>query len=107
MNREEILAKSRQENKGRDVADLEASRSGMVLGWIVAVCILAAVAVAEALKYDRMNNGIFFAVMAGSAAVFIRKYLKLRKRHELYISVIYIIGAVAFLTGWIMQLVRE
>ena len=106
MNREEILEKSRQENHGQDIANLEVSRSSIVFGWIVAVCLLAVVAVTEALKYDRMNNGIFFAIMAGCAAIFIRKYMKLRKQHELYISIIYVVGAIAFLVGWILQLAK-
>ena len=76
MNREEILEKSRQENHGQDVANLEVSRSSMVFGWVVTVCLLAVVAVTEAIKYDRMNSGIFFAVMAGLSVIFIRKYLK-------------------------------
>ena len=104
MNREEILEKSRQENRGQDVVNLEVSRSSIELGWIVAVCMLAVVAVTEAVKYDRMNPGIFFAVMAGCAAIFIRKYLKLRKRHELVISIVYTVAAVAFLIAWILQL---
>ena len=104
MNREEILEKSRQENRGQDVANLEVSRSSVVFGWIVAVCVLAFVAVTEALKYERMNNGIFFAVMAGCAAIFIRKYLKLHKQHELIISIVYAAAAIAFLIAWILQL---
>ena len=106
MNRDEILEKSRQENRGQDVASLEVSRSSIVFGWIVAVCLLAFVSVVEAIKYDRMNSGIFFAVMAGCSAIFIRKYLKLRKKHELYISIIYVIAAVAFLVAWILQLMK-
>lgn len=106
MNREEILEKSRQENRGQDVANLEVSRSSIVFGWIIAVCILAVVAVAEALKYGRMNSGIFFAVMAGCSAIFIRKYLKLRKKHELFISIVYVIASVAFLVSWILQLAK-
>ena len=95
MNREEILEKSRQENHGQDIANLE-----------VAVCLLAVVAVTEAIKYDRMNSGIFFAVMAGCSAIFIRKYLKLHKKHELYISIVYVIAAAAFLVSWILQLTK-
>lgn len=106
MNREEILEKSRLENHGQDVANLEVSRSSMVFGWVVTVCLLAVVAVTEAIKYDRMNSGIFFAVMAGLSVIFIRKYLKLRKKHELYISIVYVIAAAAFLTSWILQLVK-
>ena len=106
MNKEEILAKSKQENHGQDIANLEVSKASMVSGWITAVCLLALVAVVEALVFDRMNCGIFFAVMAGSSAIFINKYLKLRKRHELYIAVVYVIAAIAFLIGWILRLTK-
>ena len=106
MNREEILEKSRQENNGQDVVNLELSRSSMVFGWVVTVCLLAVVAVTEAIKYGRMNSGIFFAVMAGLSVIFIYKYLKLRKKHELFIAIIYVISTVAFLTSWILQLVK-
>ena len=44
--------------------------------------------------------------MAGSAAVFAVKYAKIRKRHELALAVLYAAAAVAFLTGWILQLVK-
>lgn len=106
MNREEILEKSRQENRGQDVANLEVSKSSIVFGWVVAVCMLAVVAVTEAVKYGRMNSGIFFAVMAGCSAIFIRKYLKLHQKHELFISIAYVIAALAFLASWIIQLTK-
>ena len=91
---------------GRILPNLEVSRASMLFGWITAVCALALVAVTEALVHDRMNSGIFFAVMAGCSAIFINKYLKLRKRHELYIAVVYIIAAIAFLVSWILQLTK-
>ena len=78
----------------------------MQSGWITAVCLLALVAVVEALVYGRMNSGIFFAVMAGCSAVFVSKYLKLRRRHELYIAMIYIFAAAAFFVVWILRLTK-
>ena len=81
MNKEEILAKSKQENHGQDIANLEVSKASMLFGWITAVCLLALVGVVEAFVYERVNNGIFFAVMAGCAAIYLNKSLKLRKRH--------------------------
>ena len=106
MNREEILAKSKQENRGQDIANLEAAKDSMQFGWVAAICILCAVAVAEALRYGRMNCGIFLAVMGGSAVVFISKYLKLRKRHELILAIVYTVITAAFLAGWILQLIK-
>ena len=60
MNKEEILARSKQENRGQDVASLEVSRASIMFGWIIAVCLLAVVAVVEALVFDRMSSGVFF-----------------------------------------------
>ena len=106
MNKEEILAKSKQENYGQDVANLEVSKASMLFGWITAVCLLALVGVVEAFVYNRVNNGIFFAVMSGCSAIFINKYLKLHKRHELYIAIVYVIAAIAFFIAWILQLTK-
>ena len=49
MNKEEILAKSKQENRGQDIANLEVSKANMQFGWITAVCLLSLVAVVEAI----------------------------------------------------------
>ena len=106
MNKEEILALSREENQGMDVAGLEISKSSTQFGWIVAVIILSAVAVTEAFVYGRMNSGIFFGIMAGNSAVFIYKYLKMWKRHELIIAIIYSIAACSFGIAWIIQLTK-
>ena len=106
MNREEILAKSKQENRGQDIVGLAAARDSMQLGWVVMICLLAAVTVVDAIVFERMNNEVFFVVMAGSAAVFISKYLKLRRKHELVISAVYVILAVVYLVLWILQLVK-
>ena len=106
MNKEEILAKSQKENQGKDIADLEASKAGMQLGWLVIICLLAAVSVVDAMVFSRVNNEAFFAVMAGCSAVFAFKYRKLRKKHELILSLVYALVAAAFLAAWIHQLIR-
>lgn len=106
MNREEILAKSKQENRGQDIVNLEAAKNSMQLGWAVMICLLAAVAVVDALVLSRMCYEAFFAIMAGSAVVFFSKYLKMRKRHELILAAGYAVAAVILLVFWILQLVK-
>ena len=106
MNREEILARSQQENHGQDIADLEISKSSMQVGWIVLICLLAFVTVVDTIVFGRMNSGVLFAVMAGSAVVFACKYRKLRRTHELVVTVAYSVAAAAFLISWILQLVH-
>jgi hypothetical protein len=107
MNREEILARSQQENHGQDVVDLEVSKASMKLGWLVVVCLLAFVAVVDAIVFERMNSEVFFAVLAATSAIFFSKYLKLHRRHELIIAIIDAVAAVAFLISWILQLVHR
>ena len=106
MNKEAILEMSKQENKGQDLANLEISKSGMQIGWVLAICLLAVISVTEAIIYSRVNNGVFFSVMAGCASVFMYKYIKLHKKHELIISVIYGIASICFLVAWIISLSR-
>ena len=83
MTREEILEKSQQENQGQDIADLEVSKNGMRIGWLVVICLLAIVAVVDALVFERMNSEVFFAVTAATSVIFFYKYMKLRKLFSL------------------------
>ena len=107
MNREEILARSQRESQGQDVVDLEVSKAGMKLGWLIVVCLLAFVSVVDAIVFERMNSEVFFAVLAATSAVFFSKYLKLRKRHELIIAIIEAVAAAAFLISWMKEIRTE
>lgn len=107
MDRNEILEKSRQENRGMDLENLEISRDAMKTGWVAAVCIACAVAVLDAMLFKRVANEVFFTVMAGSAIVFFYKYFKRKKKHELFIAVFYGIAAAAFLIAWIVQIAHR
>lgn len=106
MNKEEILARSKQENRGQDIANLELAKESMQTGAVVMICLLALVSVVDALVLNRMNSEGFFALMAGSFAVFFSKYLKLRRKHELVLSIVYAVAAAAFLVAWILQLMK-
>lgn len=106
MNREEILAKSKLENKGMDIVNLEVSKNSMQVGWVVIIVLLAAAMVITAITKAKMSYDICFAILAGSASVFGYKYLKLRKKHELIFTILYGLGALACLVGWIIQLTR-
>jgi hypothetical protein len=106
MNKEEILAKSKLENRGMDMVNLEVSRNSMQVGWVVIIMLLSAAMVITAITKAKMSYDICFAILAGSAAVFGYKYLKLRKKHELIFTILYGLGALACLVGWIIQLTR-
>jgi hypothetical protein len=106
MTREEILEKSQNENKGKDVVEEEFVRKGFLVCWLVSLAAASIVALTEAIVLGKQNSGLFFALMSGLFSFFLMKYIKLRKRHELFISIAYGIAAVCFAISWIITLVK-
>ena len=106
MTREEILEKSQNENKGKDIVEEEFIKKGFLVCWIVSLVAASMVAVIEAIVLEKQNSGLFFTLMSGLFAFFLIKYIKLRKKHELFITVMYGIAATCFLAAWIISLVK-
>ena len=106
MNREEILAKSKQENRGIDYVNMEISKNSMQVGWTVSILLMAAIMVVNAVVKERNSFEIGFAMLAGTSVIFGYKYAKLHKKHELVVTILFALGAIANLVGWILQLVK-
>ena len=106
MTKEEILEKSRTENKGKDIVEDEYTRKGFLVCWLVTWTAACAVAVLEGILLGKQNSGLFFALMSGLFVFFLLKYMKFRKKHELFVTIAYGTAAVCFLTAWIISLVK-
>ncbi len=104
MNKEEILSRARNEGKGKDLADLEAQKSGAWVAYIVGVLLLIAVDTVNGFVLHYVNRGADFALFSMAFIVFLIKYLRLRKRHELIVAIIWGMLAASMLVVWIMQL---
>ena len=61
MTKEEILEKSRNEMKGRDIADIEISKSAIQTGWLVAVSLMAIIVVVDAVVFSRIPVEMLFS----------------------------------------------
>lgn len=104
MDKKTILEKSRIENKNIDLVEKNAYKSAALTGTIVGWCAIALVLLLTGFINHRTNYGalvIFFAIESG---IFITKYLKLRKLHELIVSVIYVIASISAFVFFILQL---
>ena len=106
MTKEEILEKSQNENKGKDVAEMEVIKKALMIGWVVTVCLIGVVLICNGIVLGYEDMGALFAVISGLFIVFLIKYIKLRKRHELFITIAYGIATLCFLISWIMTLAR-
>ena len=107
MEKEEILMKAKKENKGKDLAELDITNRATNLAFTV-----GGLFIVDLLIVDYAITGTFkYFVLGGLqvmlAVAFIYKYVRLRKRHELVISILYILGSMLFLTLWILQLLGK
>ena len=104
MNRDEILEKARIEGKERDLPDREAQKNGAWLAYIIGVVLLILVDTVNGFVLHYVNRGADFALFSMAFVVFLIKYLRLRKRHELIIAIIWGVLSISMLAVWIMQL---
>ncbi len=89
MNKDEILAKSRAENKNKDVYEQEvlkqASRSAVVVQMVLATIFF----VTQILVDKGINWGLWALVFSTSMTINWVKYIKLRYRQELITAIVY------------------
>ena len=104
MKREEILAKAQSEGKEKDLADIEAQKSGAWVGYVVGVLLLIIVDTLNGIVLHNVNRGADFALFSMAFVMFLTKYLRLRKTHELVVAIIWGLLALAMLVLWILQL---
>lgn len=104
MNKEDILKMAQEENRGKDVADLEAQRSGAYFAYIIGICLIIAVDIVERIVLHRISYGCNMAMFVMAFVVFLTKFRIRAKKHELFVAIAYGIGAVFFTALWILQL---
>lgn len=104
MDREEILAKAQNEGKQKDLPDLEAQKNGAWTAYILGVILLILVDTVNGFVLHYVNRGADFALFSMAFAMFLTKYLRLRKKHELIMTIIWGVLAFSMLAVWILQL---
>lgn len=106
MDKNEILKKAQEENKGMDIADLDAQKKGAYIAYFVGIIGIILVDIINGIAFKYVNHGpnMIIALMCFSA--FLVKYIKLKKKHELFVALCYLSISIMFLVFWILQLVR-
>lgn len=106
MNKEEILTKAQNENKGKDLADIQAQKDGSYIAYIVGVVLIIIVDTINGFVFKYVNRGSDFALFSMAFILFLVKYLKLGKKHELLVAIIWGILTLSMLVLWILQLTK-
>ncbi len=104
MNKDQILSMAQNEGREKDLPDLEAQKSGAWIAYIIGVVLLIVVDTVNGFVLHYVNRGADFVLFSMACAVFVTKYIRLRKRHELVVAIIWGVLAASMLIVWIMQL---
>ena len=106
MTKEEILAKSREENKNRDEREKEvfykAGQQACAVGGLVCMAVI----ILEAIFGKEFNTSIWAVYLSITGTMLLMKYLSLKKKHELIFAVLQLALAVCFFVMYVVRLVR-
>jgi len=105
MTKEEILEKSRNENKNQDVYDFETQKTASIYAFIALGIIGIVIFVVELIVKKTVCYDLLALVFGTESTVFIVKYIKMHKRHELVVAVCYTVLFLIFTAAWIRTLI--
>ncbi len=103
MRKEEILEMSRNENKNKDLVEQSTYKSATFVGTIVGWFAIAFVLALTGFIQHKTNYGALFIFFAIESGIFITKYAKLKKTHELVVSIIYSLCAICMGVLFVMS----
>ncbi len=104
MNKEEILEKSRGENKSKDIYEQEVLKEAGNAGAITAAIVCAVFFIMQVLVGEGLNYGLWSIIFSMEAACFITKAIRLKRTHEIILAVLYSITALLTAAGHIYNL---
>ena len=105
MNKDEILEKSRQENRGMDERERDAlARAGRVAS-AVGGLVCALILVLEVILIGQVSYSIWAIYLSITGTTLLVKFLRLRRKHELVFGLLELALAAAFLALHILRLV--
>ena len=107
MNKEEVLKKSRNENQNKDIYELEVISRAQRIGGLIAICVTFALMVIERVILDcGTNYGYFLIIISAGMGVWLYKAVKMRKKHEIFLAVLWTILAIYAAVMVVLDLVR-
>lgn len=106
MNREEILEKSRRENRGMDERERDAFVWAGQKATAVGGLLCAVIIVLEAIFSDHVSFSTWAVYLSMTGTTLLGKYIRLREKHELVFGFLQISLAAIFFIMYVVRLVR-
>ncbi len=107
MNREEILERSRAENRNKDIYELEILKQASAKATIAMIALVGAFTMVQMLLGGGIHWGLWALSFTPEMVTFWMKYMRLRKKHELVMAIIYTIMVSAMSGYHVYQLLAS
>ena len=92
MTKEEILEKSRNENKNHDIYDLEIQNKAARFSIYATSILICLLIIVEILVNKFVPFELIMIICGMQSVLFFTKFAKMHKKHELCVALIYTIG---------------
>ncbi len=106
MDRDEILKRSREENKDQDLVELEVLHRANNIALSVSMLICALISVLHAVFRDSPDYAVWIVQFGMLSTVMLVKFAKLRRRHELLLGLLYLAFCVTFFVFYLHDLLE-
>ena len=105
MEKDEVLAKSRKENKNKDIFESEVIKEGTNTGAITAGVLATIFFTVQIFTGGGTNYGLYAVAFSIPAATFVVKAIRLKRRHEYALAAFYVIFVLLLSAAHIYNLV--
>ena len=105
MNKEEILERSRTENKNMDEYERSVLASAGKLSAQIGMLMCCVIAVLEVIFLDHISYASWMIYFSILSTIFIYKYLKMKNKHELLLAIFYCAIFIMFTVLFIIDLI--
>ena len=96
MDKDEILERSRKENKDRDFVEDEALAQASKIAITVGAFVCGLLTIIQSISQNRIDYGVWTLMFSILATMMLVKFVRLRKRHELVTGLIYLGNSILF-----------
>jgi hypothetical protein len=107
MNKDEILAKSREENKNQDIFEKEVLRDAGGIEAIAAAVLATIFFIIQIFVGEGMNYGLYAVVFSIPTTGFIVKSIRMKRKHEIWTAIIYTLLTLALSAAHIYNLITS
>jgi len=106
INKEEILSKSKKENKDRDLFEREVQINAGSAGSITAIILATLFFVTQCLIGDGFDFGLYAILFSVSATGFIVKAIRMKRRRDIVFAILYTLATVILSVSHIYKLIK-